>query len=89
MIRRHVVVHGWVQGVGYRYSCEYRARELGVHGWVRNLDDGDVEAVFEGEADAVNRMIGWARIGPRHARVTGLDVREETPKGERGFRTRY
>ena len=49
MIRQHVVVHGIVQGVGYRYSCEYKARELGVRGWARNRADGAVEAVFEGE----------------------------------------
>lgn len=89
MIRRHVVIHGSVQGVGYRFHCEYRASELGVNGWVRNLDDGSVEAVFEGEEQAVNRMIGWARVGPRFARVTQVDVRDETPRGERGFRTRY
>jgi acylphosphatase len=89
MIRRRVVVHGSVQGVGYRFSCEVRARELGVHGWVRNLDDGDVEAVFEGEPDAVARMIGWCTVGPRHSRVTGVDVIEETPHGERGFHLRY
>lgn len=89
MIRRRVVVHGWVQGVGYRYSCEYRARELGVHGWVRNLDDGDVEAVFEGDPEAVARMIGWCRIGPRHSRVSGVDVVEEQPRGEHGFHIRY
>lgn len=89
MIRRHVVVHGNVQGVGFRFTCEVRARELGVRGWVRNRDDGTVEAVFEGEEQAVNRMIGWTRVGPRFSTVTQVDVREETPKGERGFQLRY
>jgi acylphosphatase len=89
MIRRRVLVHGSVQGVGYRFSCEFRARELGVRGWVRNLDDGDVEAVFEGEPEAVARMIGWCRVGPRFAEVTGIDVYDEAPRGERGFRLQY
>ena len=89
MIRRHVVVHGWVQGVGFRFWCEYRARELGVHGWVRNLDDGDVEAVFEGGDESVARMLGWVRVGPPHATVSSVDVREESPRGEHGFQIRY
>jgi acylphosphatase len=89
MIRRHVVVHGWVQGVGFRFWCEYRARELGVRGWVRNLDDGDVEAVFEGDDEAVTRMLGWVRVGPKHATVSSIDVREETPRAEAGFDIRY
>ena len=89
MIRQHVVAHGIVQGVGYRYSCEFRARELGLAGWVRNRPDGTVEAVFEGEDDVVERMVGWARLGPRHADVTRLDVRDETPRGEVGFTVRY
>ena len=89
MIRRHVVIYGMVQGVGYRYSCEFRARELGVDGWVRNRLDGTVEAVFEGEDSAVEQMVGWTRMGPRHSDVTRVDVREETPRGEAGFTVRY
>lgn len=89
MIRRRVVVHGRVQGVGFRYSCQYRASELGVHGWVRNRDDGAVEAVFEGEDDAVQRMIGWARVGPRYSGVTRIEVTEEAPKGENRFQIVY
>lgn len=89
MVRRRVVVRGGVQGVGFRYSCQHRARELGVQGWVRNDHDGSVEAVFEGEDGAVNRMLGWARVGPRFATVTGIDVHEETPRGERGFEIRF
>ncbi len=89
MVRQHVVVHGLVQGVGYRYSCEYRARELGVNGWVRNRQDGAVEAVFEGEDAAVARMLGWARTGPRHAEVTRMDARDEEPRGDVGFEIRF
>ncbi len=89
MIRQHVVVHGLVQGVGYRYNCEHRARELGVNGWVRNRYDGAVEAVFEGEETAVARMVGWARTGPRFAEVTRLEAREEDPQGETGFEIRF
>ncbi len=89
MIRRHVVVYGMVQGVGYRYSCEFRARELGVDGWVRNRPDGTVEAVFEGEDSAVEQMVGWTRMGPRFSDVTRVDVAEEAPRGEAGFTVRY
>jgi acylphosphatase len=89
MIRQRVVAHGLVQGVGYRYSCEHRARELGIAGWVRNRSDGAVEAVFEGDEAAVARMVGWARTGPRHAQVTTLEVLDEEPRGETGFDIRF
>lgn len=89
MMRQHVVVQGMVQGVGFRYSCEHRARELGVHGWVRNREDGAVEAVFEGDDDAVAQMVTWARNGPRHSRVTSVEVRDEQPRGENGFDIRF
>lgn len=89
MIRQHVVVHGVVQAVGYRYSCEYKARELGIRGWVRNRADGTVEAVFEGEESAVSRMVAWAHEGPRWAEVTRVEVRDEQPRGDVGFEIRY
>ena len=89
MIRQHVVAHGLVQGVGYRYSCEHRARELGVRGWVRNRNDGAVEAVFEGDDAAVARMMGWARNGPPGALVTDFDVNDEEPRGETRFDIRF
>lgn len=88
-MRQHVVVQGMVQGVGYRYSCEHRARELGVRGWVRNRHDGAVEAVFEGDDAAVAEMVAWARSGPRFSRVTSIDVRDEQPQGESGFEIRF
>ena len=81
-----VVVSGRVQGVFFRASCAQQASARGVGGWVRNRYDGSVEAAFEGDADAVERMIGWCREGPRSASVTDVDVREENPIGERDFR---
>jgi acylphosphatase len=77
-----------VQGVFFRDSCERRAHAEGVTGWVTNKADGRVEAVFEGEQAAVERMVAWCRIGPSRAVVTGIEVHEEEPQGERGFRVR-
>lgn len=73
-IRAHVVVHGRVQGVFFRAETERTARALGLTGWVRNLSDGTVEAVFEGPAEAVERAIAWCRTGPPYARVSAVDV---------------
>jgi acylphosphatase len=84
--RRHVVIHGRVQGVFFRDSAMCLARELGVAGWIHNRDDGAVEAVFEGPADAVDRMIDWARRGPPGARVDNVEIVEEPPAGETRFR---
>jgi acylphosphatase len=86
MIRRRVVVSGRVQGVWFRDSCRREARRHRVAGWVRNREDGRVEAVFEGEPDAVNTLVNWAQHGPPHAHVTAIDVRDEAPTGEAGFR---
>lgn len=85
-VRRRVVVSGRVQGVFYRDSCQQMARRLGVSGSVRNRDDGRVEAVLEGPADAVDQLVAWCRIGPRRAIVTGVGVTEEDPLGETAFR---
>jgi acylphosphatase len=82
------VVSGRVQGVWFRGSCQEQARALGVGGWARNLGDGRVEAVFEGPAGAVERMVDWCRRGPRQAEVTGVETNEETPTGEPGFHVR-
>jgi acylphosphatase len=86
MRRVHVSIEGRVQGVFFRASCVERARELGLAGWVRNALDGRVEAEFEGEAEAIERMLTWCREGPPHAHVDRMDVREDTLTGEQGFR---
>ena len=70
----HVLVEGTVQGVGFRYHCAHTAQELGVVGRVRNLPDGDVEVMAQGESDAVARLISWLRRGPRWASVRRLTV---------------
>ena len=85
MIRRRVVVHGHVQGVFFRDATRRLAEREGVAGWVRNRPDGAVEAVFEGEPEAVERLIRFARKGPRGAQVERVDVAEEEPEGLRGF----
>jgi len=86
MRRVHVSIEGRVQGVFFRASCVERARELGLAGWVRNALDGRVEAEFEGEPEAIERMLTWCREGPPHAHVDRMDVREDTLTGEQGFR---
>ena len=88
MIRRRVVVHGLVQGVFFRDSVRGLARAAGVQGWVRNTPDGTVEAVFEGEPEAVERLVAFCRQGPRGARVDSLVVSPEEPEGLRGFAIR-
>ena len=85
MIRRRVVVHGFVQGVFFRDSVRRHALTAGVTGWVRNNRDGTVEAVFEGEDVAVERLVGFCRDGPRGARVDRVEVEIEEPEGLRGF----
>ena len=84
----HVFVSGMVQGVFYRSWAEETARSLGLRGWVRNLQDGRVEAVFEGEKSKVERMVELCRRGPPHARVENLDVRKEQISGFESFRVR-
>jgi acylphosphatase len=80
-----VVVHGHVQGVWFRGSVRDQARACGVAGWASNRPDGTVEAVFEGEVDAVARLIDYCRNGPRGARVDAVDVHDEPPEGLDGF----
>jgi acylphosphatase len=77
MIRRHVVIRGLVQGVFFRDSVRRLASSLGVSGWVRNTGDGAVEAVFEGEPDAVARLVEFCERGPRGARVDDVEVSAE------------
>jgi len=85
VVARHVVVEGHVQGVFFRDSCAGEARRQGVAGWVRNRGDGRVEAWLEGDAQAVENLVEWCRRGPPHARVTGIEVAEDSPAGLEGF----
>jgi acylphosphatase len=88
VIRRRVIVHGFVQGVFFRDSTRRLAQRHGVAGWVANRYDGAVEAVFEGENEAVERLLAFVREGPRGADVDSVDVFEEEPEGLRGFNVR-
>jgi acylphosphatase len=82
---KHVIVHGQVQGVFYRQSAQDTARDLGVAGWVRNREDGAVEMVVEGDDEAVERMVAWAREGSPQAEVTSVEVTDTEPQGLSGF----
>ena len=88
MIRRRVTVSGRVQGVFFRETARRRAESARLSGWVRNNPDGSVEAVFEGEPKAVERLVDWCREGPRGARVEWVDVASEEPEGIDGFAVR-
>ncbi|MFA4958155.1 MAG: acylphosphatase [Candidatus Methanoperedens sp.] len=81
-VRAHVLVSGKVQGVFFRSSTKDKAEELGLSGWVRNLSDGHVEAVFEGEKEDIDMMLKWCRKGPEYARVTGVEIFVEEYKRE-------
>ncbi|MCD6248524.1 MAG: acylphosphatase [Hadesarchaea archaeon] len=88
--RAHVYVGGRVQGVFFRYETQMRARRLGVKGWVRNLSDGRVEAVFEGDREKIEEMLEFCKRGPPGAQVTNLTVKWEEPTGEfSDFEIRY
>ena len=87
--RAHVYVSGKVQGVYFRATTRDTAREHGVDGWVRNLDDGRVEAVFEGSEEDVERLVEFCHEGSRAARVDDVEVDDEQPQGEDGFRVRW
>ncbi|QIO22599.1 acylphosphatase [Haloarcula sp. JP-L23] len=87
--RVHVYVSGQVQGVYYRATTRDTAREHSVDGWVKNLDDGRVEAVFEGDPDAVDAMVEYCHEGSTRATVTDVEVDEEDPEGVDGFEVRW
>ena len=80
-VRKRVRAHGRVQGVFFRDSVRRAAESAGVAGWAANRPDGTVEAVLEGEADAVDRLVELCRSGPGHAEVDRLDVTDEQPEG--------
>lgn len=88
--RIRVIVRGDVQGVGFRASCARRAHALGVTGWVRNEWDGSVEALFAGDAAAVDALVRWCHDGPPMAHVTGVETLDapDAATPERGFRVR-
>jgi acylphosphatase len=85
VVRYRVLISGRVQGVFFRDTCRRLAQQNGVAGWVRNLPDGRVEAVFEGPAANVRRLVDWARSGPRLAVVDEVAVQTERPEGLGSF----
>ncbi|MEM8641172.1 MAG: acylphosphatase [Cyanobacteria bacterium P01_G01_bin.54] len=89
LIQAHVLITGRVQGVGYRFSTATKAKSLALQGWVRNLPDGRVEAVFEGAKWQVERMINWCYTGPSAAVVRDIETRYERIQGLDGFEVRY
>jgi acylphosphatase len=89
-VRLRVLVSGWVQGVFFRSETKREAEKRGVKGWVRNLYDGRVEAVLEGEEEAVKKIIDFCRKGTHHARVKDVELKWEDYKGEfRGFKIKW
>jgi acylphosphatase len=87
-VRKRVVVHGRVQGVWFRASAREHALARGVAGWIRNRPDGAVEAVLEGEPDAVQQVVRFLQTGPPGARVERIEVSDEQPEGLTGFHVR-
>jgi acylphosphatase len=85
VVRYRVLISGRVQGVFFRDTCRRLAEQSGVAGWVRNLPDGRVEAVFEGPDEEVRRLVDWARGGPRLAVVDDVAVQSEPPEGLAAF----
>jgi len=88
VLRYRVLISGRVQGVLFRDACRRLAVQNGVVGWVRNLPDGRVEAVFEGQDDDVRRMVDWAHGGPRLAEVSDIAVQSEPPEGLTAFQVK-
>jgi acylphosphatase len=87
-VTKHLAISGRVQGVGFRFYMERKARELGVFGWVRNRRDGSVEALAQGAAESVDALIAWARRGPPGARVADLQVEAAAQEALAGFELR-
>ncbi len=88
--RVHLVIKGYVQGVFYRASTREKAVELGLKGWVRNMHDGSVEAVFEGPVDKIQQAVQWCHEGPAGAQVLDIEKKQQKYLGEfDGFHVRY
>lgn len=86
MVRRHAFISGVVQGVYFRDYTRREALKLDINGWVRNLPDGRVEAVFEGPEEVIKKMIAWCHLGSPNAHVTSVEVIEEPPEGINDFK---
>jgi acylphosphatase len=84
----HVFIRGHVQGVSFRANAWREAKRLGLAGWIKNLQDGSVEAFFEGEEDHLKEMIQWCRTGPKAARVERVDTTFQAPTGMTRFEIR-
>lgn len=80
--RVHILISGIVQGVFFRYTTRVKAEELNIKGWARNCSDGRVEALFEGDALEIKKMVAWCHQGPPGARVDDVSVEEEDYRGE-------
>ena len=87
-VRVRATISGHVQGVFFRDSTREQAQALGLSGWVRNLPDGGVEAVFEGDGGRVEEMVSWCGEGPSRARVENVAAEREEPEGLTGFEVR-
>jgi acylphosphatase len=87
--RLHVWISGKVQGVFFRANTQKKAKTLGLSGWVKNLANGQVEAVFEGDEEKLNKMLEWCKHGPELANVTHVEVKWESPEGLKDFCVRY
>ena len=86
----HVIISGRVQGVWFRASTKQKAEQLGLKGWVRNVPDGKVEAIFEGDENQINEMTKWCHRGPPLSKVTNVEVKKQNPtNGFEGFSIRY
>ena len=89
MKRAHVLIYGKVQGVWFRAHTKKEANRIDICGWVRNIKDGSVEAIFEGNDDQIGEIINWCHKGPDMSRVDKVKVSYEKPEGEIGFEIRY
>ncbi|MCK4520712.1 acylphosphatase [Candidatus Parcubacteria bacterium] len=88
--RVHLFISGRVHGVFFRESTRIKAQQLGINGWVKNLNDGRVEAVFEGEDEKIKKIIKWARQGPIISRVDDIEIKEEKYENKfKNFEIRY